>query len=367
MTVLRVEPTALTAYADQLDRARDDATTISTYITKNAEASTGGELYSIAAEGNQHAVEVIRNTFTRLTCLFEASAPELRAAATYYRDTNLSAAISMDRTLDPVTGHCPSALEYEIGANPCKPAVFGDSKVPESHLLPPVDADNPPNPFGFMDYLSPTAWVLKVFDEVLGCDPVAEMQNRFTGDWEPLAQMQEVLTNASTALHDNATNVQSGATNLNDFWQGYAGAAAYVYFSNTAATIDGLRGPLQQIGEAYQTMADAVWSVGEAISGTLKGMIDSAIIAGVAAVAGTLTVETGIGAGVGYALAGLEAVNILALWGNATVLWTKANTTVLAFRTAVNKYASDLDGVQLPVIGGGAGYDHPLVGAGAHA
>ncbi len=205
------------------------------------------------------------------------------------------------------------------------------------------------------------------FDEVLGFDPVAEMQNWFTGDWEPLAQMQEVLTNASNALHDNATNVQSGATNLNDFWQGYAGAAAYVYFSDTAAAIDGLRGPLQQIGEAYKTMADAVWSVGEAISGTLKGMIDSAIIAGVAAAAGTATAETGIGASVGYGLAGLEAVNILTLWGNATVLWTKANTTVLAFRTAVNKYASDLDGVQLPVIGGGAGYDHPVVGAGAHA
>jgi hypothetical protein len=43
--------------------------------------------------------------------------------------------------------------------------------------------------------------------------------------------------------------------------------------------------------------------VSEAIGTAIKGMLDAALIAGIAAAAGTVTGETGIGAVVGYGVA----------------------------------------------------------------
>jgi hypothetical protein len=77
----------------QLGRARDDSEAIRAYITNNATEGTGGELYAIAEDGNRHALALIQNTFNKLTCMLDISTPELRAAARYYAQTDLTAAI----------------------------------------------------------------------------------------------------------------------------------------------------------------------------------------------------------------------------------------------------------------------------------
>jgi uncharacterized protein YukE len=307
---------------------------------------------------------VIEGVFTRLGCLLETSSPELHRAAGYYQHTDLASAARMDQALPPAAGQCPTALEYEFTSNPCKPASFADSRFPESHLTAPPEPDKPPNALGWMDYLSPTSWAMEGFKAVLGFDPIGEMQNKLFGDWEALASMQPVLTNAGAALHDLALNIQSGTTMLHPLWQGNAGDSAYRYFTDLATAVNALRAPLDEIGTAYQQMADAVWAAGESIGGVLKAMIDAAIIAGIAAAAGTATAATGAGAVVGYGVAAAEAVNILRLWGDATKLYQNATAAVLAFRSVLGRNLSDLDQVTLPALPGGIGYDHPLVATG---
>jgi hypothetical protein len=249
MTTLKVEPPALISYASQVDRARDDVQVVNDYIVTHATNGTGGELFAIAEEGNQHAVKVVEGALSRLTCLLDYSAPELRSAASYYQDTVLTAAIDIDRALPPGIKTCPTPLEYEIANNACKPPLFGDSRAPENHLKPPPEeVDGPNNKLGWMDYISPTAWVMKGFDVVLGFDPIQEVQNRIFGDWEIMARMPAVLANASAALHDVSLNIQSGATSLQSYWQGNAGDTAYRYFTDLATSVDGLRAPLVEIG-----------------------------------------------------------------------------------------------------------------------
>ncbi|WP_328462531.1 hypothetical protein OHA21_35485 [Actinoplanes sp. NBC_00393] len=367
MTTLTVEPPALSAYADQVDRVRFDSTVINGYIAKNAEGGTGGELFSFAQEGNLQALQTIENTFTRLQCLLEASAPELRSAAAYYRETVHAAATSLDQALPSNLGQCPTALEQEIAANACEPGLFRDSRAPENHLLPPGEPPNSPNKFAFMDYISPASWLMKGLDVIFGFDPIAELQNKMFGDWEIFAKMPEVLANASAALHDTAANLQSGATQLGDRWQGNAGGSAYQYFSNLATAMDGIRPSLEEIGRSYRTMSDAVWAAGEAIGGTLKAMIDAAIISAMAFYAGTATAASGVGLGVGYTLAAVQAANVLKLWADTMKFVQNANAAIMAFRAALNQGLSDLESVEMPVLGGGAGYDHPLAGAGARA
>ncbi|OJF12583.1 WXG100 family type VII secretion target [Couchioplanes caeruleus] len=364
--ILSVEPSALTSYARQLDRAREDVSTIKAYIAKNAEGGTGGELISIAREGHTHAVEVIDGTFYRLACLLETSSPELDKAADYYQRTDLVAAARVDGTLPPGRGQCPTPLEYELASNVCKPGLFADPRFPESHLKPPPEPENPSNPLGWMDYLSLSSWAAKGCDIIFGFDPIGEMQEKLFGDWEALASMQAVLTNSGSALHDLAANIQSGATTLQSTWRGNAGDTAYRYFTDLATAVDALKDPLNKIGEAYRVMAESVWAAGEAVGGALKGLIDSAVVAGIAAAAGTITAETGVGAVVGYGIAGVEVANMLRLWGEATKFAQNATAAVLLFRSVLTGTLSDLEMVKLPVIGGGAGYDHPLAGAGQH-
>ena len=111
-------------------------------------------------------------------------------------------------------------------------------------------------------------------------------------------------------------------------------------------------------------MADSVWSISEAIGGIIKGLIDAAIIAGIAAAAGTVTSATGVGAIVGYGVAAVEVAYMLKLWGQATQLYQHASAAVLAFRSALTHRLADLESVKLPTLPGGSGYDHPVALAG---
>ncbi|QGN46424.1 hypothetical protein GKC29_06005 [Micromonospora sp. WMMC415] len=359
---LVVEPAALAGFARQVDRAAEDVGEIRGYFHRYAEAGTGGEVYNVAKASHEHAVNVIDTTLKRLAGLLQASAPELTAAATYYRTTDLTAAASLDRTLPSAADRCITRLELEISANPCTPANFADPRDVTWSLKPPGEPDNPANSLAFMDYLSPSAWAATAFNIVFGFDPIGEIQKRVFGDWEALAVMAPVIGNMGGALHDVAYNVQSGATTLRGHWQGTAGESAFRYFTTTANAVSDLRGPLAAISQGYREMADAVWATGEALGGTIKALLDSAIIAGVSIAAGTATASTGAGAVVGYGLAAAEVAYMLHLWGAATNLCQKLSAVVNTFGALLVRELSNLDAVALPSLPNSGRYDHPLAG-----
>ncbi|MCM0675144.1 hypothetical protein NCC78_10640 [Micromonospora phytophila] len=359
---LVVEPAALAGFARQVHRAAGDVGEIRDYFHRYAEAGTGGEAYNVAKASHEHAVNVIEATLKRLTGLLEASAPELTAAAIYYRTTDLTAAASIDRTLPAAADRCITQLELEIADNPCSPANFVDARDITWYLKPPGEPDNPTNSLAFMDYVSPSSWANTAFDIVFGFDPIGEIQKRATGDWKALAAMAPVIGNTGGALHDMAYNLQSGATTLRGQWQGTAGESAFRYFTTSANAVSDLRGPLDAIGQGYKEMADAVWATGEALGGTIKALLDSAIIAGISIAAGTATSYTGAGALVGYGLAAAEVANMLRLWGAATNLCQKLSAVVNTFRAMLVRELSNLDAVALPSMPTGSRYDHPLAG-----
>lgn len=360
---LSVEPEALVGFARQVDRAAADVSEIRAYLNRHADVATGGEQIKIAKEAHEHAVQVINGTLNRLACLLENSAPELRAAAGYYRSTDLANAERLDRTLPPAVDRCITALELELANNPCAPANFVDVRDVRGHLDTPGDPDKPANPLGWMDYISPANWLNEVFNHVFGFDPIGRIQSQVSGDWEALANMAPVVDNIGGALHDLAYNVQSGTTTLRPLWHGVAGDGAFRYFTTTANATADLHTPMSAISKAYREMADAVWSAGEALGGVVKSLIDAAIIAGIAAAAGTVTSETGVGALVGYGVAAAEVANMFRLWGEATKLCQQISAAVLVFRAALTRELSDLDTVALPALPDGGRYDHPLAGA----
>ncbi|CCH19244.1 hypothetical protein [Micromonospora lupini] len=360
---LSVEPQALVGFARQVDRAAVDVREMRSYLSRYADVATGGEQIEIAKAAHERAVEVIDATLNRLACLLENSAPELRAAAGYYRTTDLANADLLDRALPPADDRCVTALELELANNPCAPENFVDVRDVRGHLDTPGDPVKPANSLGWMDYISPANWVNEVFNHVFGFDPIGRVQSQVSGDWEALATMAPVVDNIGGALHDLAYNVQSGATTLHPVWHGVAGDGAFRYFTTTANATADLHIPLSAISTAYREMADAVWSAGEAIGGVVKSLIDGAVIMGVAAAAGTVTSASGVGAIVGYGVAAAEVANMFRLWGEATKLCQQIAAAVLAFRAILTRELSGLDTVALPALPDGGRYDHPLADA----
>ncbi|MEV4539313.1 hypothetical protein AB0J82_36625 [Asanoa sp. NPDC049518] len=356
----RVEPDALVGYARQVERAADDASEVRTYLNRYVDApKAGGEVFRVAKEGHTHAADTIDRTLVRIIALLQESAPELDRAAAYYRRSDRNAAASLDGFL-PGGQACPTtAVEIELAQNPCLYTTFVDPRDVRAQLQPPSPADIPANPLGFMDLVSPSHWANEAFSVVFGFNPIGWLQERLVGDWEAFAAMAPVTTNVGDGLSAMAYNMQTGATLLHSAWNGNAADGAFRFFTDANNAVFTLRPPLGQISASYTEMAEAVWSMGEALSGVVKSMLDTAIIIGIAAAAGTATAYTGVGAFVGYAVAAGEIAYLLKLRGTATGLYQAIYAAVLAFKGKLEAELANLDQAKLPDLGGR--YDHAAI------
>jgi hypothetical protein len=141
-----------------------------------------------------------------------------------------------------------------------------------------------------------------------------------------------------------------------------AADAAYAHFTGTASAVEGLVGPFKQISQQFDTIAHGVWSTAEAVTGWVKGMIDAAIIAGIAAAAGTITAESGVGAIVGYGVAALEVCELLDMWAQATAAMNNLYAIVQGAIGIIESQLAFLRSAQLPDTSALDAYHSPFPG-----
>nr|WP_240947783.1 WXG100 family type VII secretion target [Planosporangium mesophilum] len=260
-----------------------------------------------------------------------------------------------------MSGRCasnPTALEKEWASNACAPS-FLDSREPSGRLKP-VDDVEYTHPLAFLDNISLSNWALKGFDYVLGFNPLDRVSEFLVGDWQAVAKAGVAIGRAADALHDLGYNVQGGAIALRGGWEGTAADAAYQHFTGLAGGINDLVDPMREISKQFDSIAHGVYSLSEAATGWVKGMIDAAIIAGIAAAAGTVTAETGIGAVVGYGVAAYEVARILDLWGKSTAAMTDLYGAVQGAVGFIESQLHRLQSADLPDLSGYPAYRHPL-------
>jgi hypothetical protein len=244
---------------------------------------------------------------------------------------------------------------------------FSDTAEPTSRLTPPVKPEefsqglllDSFNTAG--DLVSPSHWVLEACDVVFGFNPLDEVMQWFTGDWESFAECATVWQNIGKACDDVARNLESGNSSLDATWNGNAADSAYVYFDELARKLTASRETLDSLHEAYKYLTHAAYSTAESISDILGGIIDGLIIVGIEMAAGTLTSWTGAGALIGYGLAALEITRL-------THLWSEATDTFAAAQTLVNGGAGTIEGLGVAIHGrfqhfpsAGGDYDNPAV------
>ncbi|GAA1805630.1 WXG100 family type VII secretion target [Planosporangium flavigriseum] len=357
-----VQPAWLGGYAGQVSRGADDAARVRDYLDQ----------YKGSGGFDGALIELVRNAYTgsmsaaitmadKVARILHASEEGLSEAASYYRNTDAAAAARADATVPGRCATIPTALEEEWTANACAPS-FLDSREPSARLKP-VDDVEFTHPLAFLDDISVSNSALKGFDFVFGFNPLEKIAEFLLGDWKAVANAGVAIGRAADALHDLGYNVQGGAIALRGGWQGAAADAGYAHFTGLASGINALIGPMREISKQFESIAHGVYSFSEAATGWVKGMIDSAVVAGIAAAAGTVTAETGVGAVIGYGVAAYEVARILDLWYKGTSAMNALYGVVQGAVGFIEVNLSQLYGADLPEPSGYPAYRHPVVAA----
>jgi uncharacterized protein YukE len=357
-----VQPGWLDGYAGQVGRGADDAAGVKRYLEQyRIDGGWHGSLIAVVRSAHVNSLSVAAAMAGKVAGILHTSEEGISGAAAYYRTTDAAAAARTDAILPGRCASTPTALEKEWAANACAPS-FSDSREPSGRLKP-VDNVEYTHPLAFLDDISLSNWALKGFDFVFGFNPLEKLAEFLVGDWPAVAKAGVAIGRAADALHDLGYNVQGGAVALRGGWEGVAADAAYTHFTGLAGGIDDLVNPMREISKQFDSIARGVYNLSEAATGWLKGMADAALIAGIAAAAGTVTAETGVGAVVGYGVAAYEVARILDLWAKGTAAMNNLYAAVQATVGVIESQLHRLQSADLPDLSGYPAYRHPALAA----
>jgi hypothetical protein len=236
---------------------------------------------------------------------------------------------------------------------------------PTTYLVEPGEPDDSAtngfaNPLDAFNYLSPSAYLNTIIAELTGVDVFNWMADSVGGDWAALYKFGDAVGNLAQCLQQLGVNVQEGAIEVDASWDGNAGDAAYVYFSNLAAAVSGQQTAFYDVRDNYHKAAVGAWQLANQLGNILQALADKAIIAGIAAAAGTVTAETGVGAVVGYGVTALVVIDMLELVNRASTLINTAGTVILGLVGGGMDFGfqfNHVSSVQLPA----TAYSHPGV------
>ncbi|MBF9131350.1 hypothetical protein I0C86_20630 [Plantactinospora sp. S1510] len=357
-----VQPDSLDRYASQASRAAEDSAAVKGYLEgfPTPIGTDGGALIWLIGPSHGDAMTAAIGATNRVSEVLEASETGLKSAARYYRTSDAASAARMDGSLTasrPPTRE--SRLDRQWATDPCPPS-FTDSRDPNGRLTPVADVEYS-HPLAFMDNISISNWALKAFKEVLGFNPLERVMEHFAGDWQSIARGGVALGRAGEAMQDLGYNIQGGAIALRDDWSGRASDMAFTHFTRLAHGAADLHDPLKEMSKRFDEIAHGVWSTCESLNGIIKSIVDAAIVAGIAAAAGTVTAETGIGAVVGYGVAAVEVANILRLWAEATKAIQALYGLVQIAVGVIEAQITRLRDVTIPNMSGYTSYRHPMV------
>ena len=207
------------------------------------------------------------------------------------------------------------------------------------------------NPLDVFNYVSPSAWVNELIETASGVDIFGLATEALSGEWAALWKFGDAMANLAQCLQEIGIGIQAGALTLDRAWDGNAGDAAYNYFTTLAAATSGQQAALYASAQGYHDAARGAWQLSSQLGNLLQAIVDEAILMGISVAVGTATIETGVGAVVGYGMAAYQAVQIAQLVNKASQIINTAGTLILGAFGAGMDFADqggDLSAVPLP-------------------
>lgn len=207
------------------------------------------------------------------------------------------------------------------------------------------------NPLDVFNYISPSAWINDLIEKTTGVDIFGYATDAFTGEWAALYKFGDAMANVARTMQQIGIDIQTGALKADQTWDGNASDAAFNYFTTLAATVSGQQAALTAAAQGYHEAARGAWQLSNQLGNVLQAIVDEAILMGIAAAVGTATIETGVGAVVGYGMAAYQGVQILKLVNKASQIINTAGTVIMAAFGGGMAFAGqggDLSAVPLP-------------------
>jgi hypothetical protein len=233
---------------------------------------------------------------------------------------------------------------------------------PTDYLTLPAEPDESfsngfGSPLDFFNYVSPSAWIMEIVEELTGWDPLGEITSFLAGDWEAIAKFGEAMGNLSRFMQEFGIEIQQGMLTLDQLWDGNASDAAYMYFSNFASAVSRQQMPIFDSEHSYHQAAKGAWLFADQLGNIVQTMADTAIIAGMLMAGSTVAASTGVGAVVaigGYAGSAIYVARLLRFVNDAAQIIQGAGLVILtAFGLTVDatSQVGRLSDVPLPAAG----------------
>lgn len=300
-----VQPERLDDWAARLRGLVDDADAATTYAARHlTPGQGGGGVWSAAAAALDDARAAATGSTTAIRDLLAGAAGELTRSAGHYRDVDLAEASRLEALLP--AGSAPSAAP--VGTSDVGPAARTD---PAARLADPVGSDPVPDAFeavlSLPDLVSPTAWLLWVFENVCGVNPLDHLTSHLAGDWAAFSRAAGALDNLSAFDREMAaaidTETSTAVTGPAPTWTGPAAEAAGRYFTGFSAAVETQAGTARALARECRIFSTGMYQLAKGLADTAKYFLDMALLMALAAAAGTFSAFTGVGGVLGAAAA----------------------------------------------------------------
>lgn len=229
---------------------------------------------------------------------------------------------------------------------------------PTSFLVPPGEPTDSvtggfANPTAIFNYLSPSAWLNSIIEDISGVDIFGYATEAFTGEWAKLYQFGDAMANLARFMQEVGIQIQREAIRMDASWDGNAADSAYNYFTALAAATSRQQDALNAAAEGYHDAARGAWQLSEQLGNLLQAIADKALIVGIASTVGTATFETGVGPVIGYAVAAWQAYELIELVNKASLIINTAGTVIMGAFGGTVAFAGqggDLSAVPVPTV-----------------
>jgi hypothetical protein len=363
MSGFYVDPVGLDGLYNLLHRASGDANDTLRYTVQHCELEFDQQGMIFILNGpHRTAYRSITEILERLRSLTEGAATQINLAQRNYAASDTSAAARLDQNYpgarDPawvrgiLAGRRPD-LWPAVDSSP-----FSDAAEPARQLVSPNYATSIEmwqiNPL--TDLISPAAWLRQVSVWLFDHDPFEGWAKAFSGDWHSYTHCAAAWRIIGNTMHDVGRNLTSGAADVPSVWRGNAAEAAQEFQLTLGASTMALHSVCDRYADLYLQAAEAAKQFLSVVSGLIGKLIDVLIIVNLAAVLGTATIQTGVGAVAGYGVAAYYAWQAYDLYKTISTVYGNAEATFKTIAGAIAMIDAGLGVIKLPDL---KPYQHP--------
>ncbi|MEV4629344.1 hypothetical protein AB0J90_24090 [Micromonospora sp. NPDC049523] len=363
MSGFYVDPAGLNGLYNLLHRASGDAEETLRYTNTHCqmEFDEEGLLFYLGGPHSE-AYEAMTSALARLQSLTSSAATQINLAQRDYATSDHNAVARIDQgypsAADPDMVRGTSATgRPDLWPAPQR-SLFSDVAQPARHLVPPNYATGIEmwqiNPM--TDLISPAAWLRQVSVWLFDHDPFEGWAKAFSGDWNSYVHCAAAWRIIGNTMHDLGRNLTTGAAEVPSVWRGNAAEAEQEFqFALGAATM-ALHPACDRYADLYLQAAEAAKQFFSVVSGLISELIDVLIIVNLAAVIGTATIETGIGAVAGYGVAAYYTWQAYDLYREISNVYGTAEATFKGIAGSIAMIDAGLEVASIPDL---KPYQHP--------